>query len=199
MPTTKTPASRRPTGPLAAATALLVATMAVPATAEPDGDPEGSVEATVTVAEGPEACLLISTPSIDFEEAQLGDFRVPSDEYTVESCTEEDQELFIAGSDAESQDSDATWDLVGEDVQDETDRFGLRLLIGTSTDFELDDAIDDQRRELGFATEATPVGIAEGADAEVGGGNLLYMPIEGSSGVGETMAFDVTWTAAIVD
>jgi hypothetical protein len=166
------------------ATALLVP----PAVAD---EHVGTVTATVTVAEAAEACITVAVDSIDFGTLGLSATSEQTEPYAIDSCAAADQDILVAGTGAVSVDesSETTWALV-EDVESEED---------------VNEYVVTFRPE-GFQGDAprltTEAQLAETLSGETDGFTVthrLFTPVEGSDGAGETMTFDIIWTAVLAE
>jgi photosystem II stability/assembly factor-like uncharacterized protein len=163
-----------------AAGSLLAA--ALPAAAQEDG---GTVTAEVTIAEADEACVLLSVATLDFGVLDFDDTAV-SDPYTVSSCSTGSQQLFAAGTDATTAGADPiVWELVDDTGPPGLDRFAVDAdLAGVGT--------------ASLITAPTLIGTL-GANASADAGHQLVMPPAGSTGAGQTLSFDIVWTAVLDD
>jgi alpha-tubulin suppressor-like RCC1 family protein len=146
-----------------------------------------SLTATVTVAEPPEvpeACLLLSTATLDYGTLDLGASGT-SPAYTVTSCSTAAQDLFSHATDAANADGSVTWALTAPPRNED--------------EFSVDANLLDDTGSVWLTAAASPMGsLAAEAEAD-GRAHLLEMPPAGSQGAGETMSFDVVWTAVIAE
>lgn len=176
-------AQRKTTSRLAAALLLSLAmgALAVPAAA----DDEGVVDATVTVAEAAEACILLDGTNIDFGTLDFGDLvgvngNGPS--HGLVSCSTAPQDLFVRGTDAASVEG-SLWSLTDTPS-------GGGGLPGVNEYF-----VGIPFWGL-FSTEDKLVGpFPAGQQSTIF--YALGMPAVGSAGAGETMNFRIIWTAVV--
>jgi photosystem II stability/assembly factor-like uncharacterized protein len=153
---------------------------ALPAVAQEDG---GTLTAEVTIAEADEACLLLSVDTLDFGMLDFDD-AASSDPYTVSSCSTGGQELYASGTDATGDGATpAGWSLGNDPDQRGVDQFAV-------------DAALDGVGTAWLATDPTLIGaLAAGASAPAV--HELVLPPAGSAGAGQTMSFDLLWTAVL--
>jgi hypothetical protein len=154
------------------ATAALAGGVASPALAGDSVTVDASVEVT-----GP--CLTTSTTYLDFGQQSLegGAFRA----ITYQNCSAATERVYARGTDASGGGGGVDWllDDSGTPCPDlGPNRFGVRtdafLMIGT-TDREIEE-------------------VSPGSDGAVGALGL-FMPCAGSDGIGQTMTFQVVFTA----
>lgn len=176
------------------ATAALVATM-VAAGAPVAAQDSGTVGATLTVADA-SACLTVTQTAVSYLTA-LGFSQPGSDAaaksnplYAIDNCGTADIDISVRGTDAAATGpGTAAWALTGDpafttacttldvyavDVESDGGTVGLFEML-TTTD----------QAALSLPGGATATNISHD----------LWMPCEGSSGAGETMTFDVIYTA----
>lgn len=139
----------------------------------------GSLTATVTVAAPTEACLLLTASTLDFGTLDFG-ASATSPAYDLVSCSTEAQDLFAHASDATSEAS--LWTLTAPPRAEDQ--------------FSVDAATLEAAREW-LTSDALPMGIIEAEATAPGQNHVLEMPPAGSSGAGETMSFDIIWTAVL--
>jgi photosystem II stability/assembly factor-like uncharacterized protein len=163
---------------LLAAVGLLLAG-SVPAV----GQEGGTVSAQVTMAQADEICVLIGVAELDF--GTLGfDAGADSDRYAVESCSTADQQLYAQATDASGDGEPvAQWGLVEGAGVRQTDEFAV--------DAELEGIGDAWLGVTPAVIGTLPAGTTTQA------GHQLVMAPAGSSGAGQSMTFDITWTATL--
>jgi type 1 fimbria pilin len=171
---------------LTTSVAVLVLVSALPAAAQQDG---GTVSARVTVAD--QLCLLIDEAALetglDFGVLDF-DGSATSSPYNLESCSTGSQELFGSGTDAANDpvDPSVTWSLV--------DGAGARSL----DEFSVSAALDGGGAVWLPSDGVASVGTLDAA-ASAAATHQLLTPPAGSAGAGETLTFELTWTAALPD
>jgi len=165
----------------AAIAATLFVLSAVPAV--------GASSATVSAAVTPTAaCVTVSPASVDFGTANFSRSDQPFDSnlagspLTITNCSQQQETIFVSGTNASNSAGTSTWTLHGAEGQCAAglDQYALQIfnLFLTTTNQTL----------FGF----------------VGGGNTfpgvvpnLHMPCNGSNGAGETMNFAINFTASL--
>lgn len=168
---------------VAAALVLYVGALALPAGAE---QYEDSVSATVTVAEPAEACLLLGVDEVAFPDSVFNEDVMEEEAYSVTSCSSAEQDIFGRGTDAVGE--GAEWVLSAEEPG--TNQFQLEVAFPDSVFFPDDFFLSTDNRQL----NAEPVD----PDVEEVVDHRLVMPTDGD-GVGETMSFDIVWTAVLAE
>jgi hypothetical protein len=168
---------------------LAVAALSLPATAVEPGD-GGNVVGSVTVTPAPEACILIGTTLVDFGTLDFGAAKwsgaVPAvDGYEVASCSGGAQDFLLRVTDAVG--GDAVWQPGGPAL----DRFGISVSIFDRSGPNVGVGW------LGAANETYWPDVPAGAQGDVI--HQISMPTAGSSGAGETMTWDMIWTAVLAD
>jgi photosystem II stability/assembly factor-like uncharacterized protein len=149
------------------------------------GQEGGSVPAQVTMEQAEEVCVLIGVAELDFGTLDF-DASADSDQYTVESCSTADQELYAHATGASGDGvPPAQWGLVDGAGDRQIDEF----------------AVDAELVEIGDSwLGAAPVAVGMlPASASAQAGHQLVMPPAGSAGAGQTFSFDIVWTATLED
>jgi hypothetical protein len=183
---------------------VLLATAALAAAMIGTGTPvgaqdSGTVGATLTVADA-SACVTVTQTAVSYLTAL--DFSQPGSDaaaksnplYAIDNCGSVGIDISVRGTDATAADpAVATWALTGDpaftadcttidvyavDVEADGGTFGL---------FEMLTTTDQVALTLPGGATATNIG------------HDLWMPCQGSSGAGETMSFDVIYTAVVAD
>lgn len=201
--------------PLAAATltAALALSLLTPAiaTAQEDGG-SGSVGATVTATDWPEACILVSASEMDFGElrfsregeVQLGGGTVDDtseQDYAVTNCSSEEQGVMVSGTHAAG--TEAAWSLVDSvptsaNVCATPDEYRLGLEVD-EPEGSGSTAIFLSTGEKGLPYAGFP-GMEQTrlpAGEELTMRNTIYMPCVESTGSGVTMSFDIQFLALL--
>jgi hypothetical protein len=129
-----------------------------------------------------EACLLLDTASIDFGTLDFGVTGTASPEYTVTSCSVAAQDLWVHGTDAANANGSAGWSLLPQ--MPGVDEFAVT---GNVPEF----------RSFVLTTAAQQLGEFASEQAHGGINHRLFMPAAGSAGAGQTMSFDIVWTASL--
>jgi photosystem II stability/assembly factor-like uncharacterized protein len=149
--------------------------------AQEDG---GTVSAEVTMQPPREVCLLLSTNSLNFGVLDFAD-GATSDAYTITSCSVGDQDLFAYGTGATGDgDPAASWALI--------DAASLGV-----NEFSVD-AVVTGVGSAPLTVASTAVGVLD-AGQSAAAEHTLIMPPQGSSGAGQTLNFDLVWTASVRD
>jgi hypothetical protein len=144
----------------------------------------GGLTATMTVAEPPppaEACLLISTDTLDYGTVELGE-TATSPTYTVTSCSSAAQSLYAHATDAAISAATVRWTL-------------------TTSPRAIDEfSVDANRLDTGnewLTDAAAPMGSLPAGAAAPGRTHQLATPPTGRTGGGQTMSFELIWTAVV--
>lgn len=159
----------------------------------------GTVGATLTVADA-SACLTVTQTAVsyldalDFSEPGSGAAARSDPLYAVDNCGSVDIDISVRGTDATATGpSGSTWALTG-DPAFTTDCTTLDVYAvdveadgGTVALFTMLTTTDQPAFDLTAGATATNIG------------HDLWMPCQGSSGAGDTMSFDVIYTAVVAD
>lgn len=169
----------------------VVTTSAVPAFA--DGH-QGTVTATVTVAEAPEACILLGVESIDFGVVGFGETQpMQSNTYSISSCTDGSQDLLVRGTEATlSSDANTFWQL------GETSGINTFALSAVVSDGDPNGQLNGPVSVLADVNTLVVSGLS-GQDVQAD--HTLTMPdVNSSAGTaGDQFSFQIIWTATLSD
>lgn len=168
---------------IAAALVLNVGTLALPAGAEQYDD---SVSATVTVAEPAEACLLLGESEVAFPDSFFNEEAMKEAAYSVTSCSSADQDILGRSTPAVGDGSE--WALSA--TEPGINQFQLEVAFPDSYFFPDSFFLSTENRQLNEA----PVN----PEVDVVVDHRLVMPTDGD-GVGDTMSFDIIWTAVLAE
>lgn len=180
---TRTDLSRTARRLLAAALVLNVGALALPAGAEQYDD---SVSATVTVAEPAEACLLLGAEEVAFPDSVFDQDVTEKAAYSVTSCSSAAQDILGRATSAVGE--SAEWVLSAEEPG--TNQFQLEVAFPDSVFFPESVFLSTENRQLNQA----PVD----PDVDEVVDHRLVMPTDGD-GIGDTMGFDIVWTAVLAE
>lgn len=143
---------------------------------------EGVIDATVTVVDAPEACILLSTTALDFGELDFGDTTISSP-YAVEKCAEAPQDLYVMGTDADL--GIASWQLADPTAAP----------LGVN-EYALDAwsyAIGDDTILSASTANLLVSDMPESSSFD----HRLLMPPIGSDGAGQVASFQIIWIAVL--
>lgn len=198
------------------AAAVLSAALAVsvlaPAAADAQEGGGGSVDATVTATDWPEACILLGASQLDFGElrfsrgtnVQIGRATVDGtaeEDHQITSCSTGEQGIFVAGT-AATGPGGASWalDATPTDICADTDRYRLSIQVrdpATDTYTGGPTIVSTSNIALPYAGH----NVYDPDRLEPGGSrtmrNNITMPCEGSSGAGTQMSLSIEFTAVM--
>lgn len=143
---------------------------------------EGVIDATVTVADAPEACLLVEIDTLDFSTRALGQ-TAGSQNFQIDHCGSSPQDLYAIGTNASLSDGLTSWQL--------SDEFPLgsneyALMARSPIFFE-----DESAWLSANAAKLITPTMRISAPYQL----LLNMPPAGSDGAGQVASFQVIWIA----
>lgn len=167
---------------LAVALALSFVLPHVPATAQSDG----TVEATITVAETG-ACLTASQASVDFGTLEFEQIGASTPTYDLTNCGQAAIDVLVRATGATG-DSGATWSLVPDApgaivCPDSVNAFSVDVTTSDAEHVLLDTIDQPFTEELDAGRHVTRIG------------HLVQMPCQGSAGAGQVMRFEIVYTA----
>lgn len=136
----------------------------------------------MTVAAPAEACLLVSETAVGFGTLAFGQSGDSTPSYTVTCCSDATQDLFASGTDATG--TPATW-LLDASGSPATDQFSVSAPLLDGTGMVWLDSVAAGLGTLGAGTASPAIT------------HTLVMPPTGSTGDGQTMTFDIAWTAVV--